>query len=359
VAQLITQEAKMVGFSKRGRHWLLDHLYGFVDDVLARGLHPCTLAGPAVDRPALFGLPQLRGLFDPAKIIRPVQTDLFATSPAEERERALIEQLVAATRLYSSHAAVRELMDFTIRLRAFAPYNAMLLHIQKPGLTYAATALDWKRHFGRTPSAGSRPLLVLRTMGPVDFVFDILDTEGRDVPESAFIFPTLGALSEAHFAGITASVARQGIDLVQLDNGDAQAGWIRRTGETAGGTKRALYQLAFNRNHPPQTRLVTVAHELAHLHLGHLGADKNRAIRDRRHCTLAQQEVEAELVAYLVAGRHGLTPRSESYLATYKGALDEIDLFQVMRAANSVESAMGIAAHQQKANGPAFAEPGA
>jgi hypothetical protein len=120
--------------------------------------------------------------------------------PEEERERALIEQLIAATRLYDSSTAVKELIAFTVRLRAFAPFNALLLHIQKPGLTYAATAADWNRRFGRVPKRGTRPLLVLRMMGPVDFLFDILDTEGRNIPERAFSFPTLGALSEPRFA---------------------------------------------------------------------------------------------------------------------------------------------------------------
>lgn len=54
------------------------------------------------------------------------------------------------------------------KLREFAPFNAMLLHIQKPGLTHAATAQDWHKRFGRVPKMGAPPLLVLRTKGPVD-----------------------------------------------------------------------------------------------------------------------------------------------------------------------------------------------
>ena len=103
------------------------------------------------------------------------------TENGDEPERALLEQLIAATKLYNRSEAIQDLFDFTIRLRAFAPFNAMLLHIQKPGLTHAATARDWWTRFGRVPREGARPLLVLRAMGPVDFVFDILDTEGREL----------------------------------------------------------------------------------------------------------------------------------------------------------------------------------
>ena len=96
----------------------------------------------------------------------------------DQADRALIDQLIAATRLYKSSEAVQELFDFVVRLREFAPFNAMLLHIQKPGLTHAATARDWWSRFGCAPKLGARPLLILRVMGPVDFVFDILDVEG-------------------------------------------------------------------------------------------------------------------------------------------------------------------------------------
>lgn len=121
-------------------------------------------------------------------------------------ERTLIDQLVAATRLYNTSESVQELLEFTIRMRRFAPFNGMLLHIQKPGLTHAASARDWLTRFGRTPKLGARPLLILQTMGPVNFVFDILDTEGRDVPPNAFSFPTFGHLSEPRFVSLISKV---------------------------------------------------------------------------------------------------------------------------------------------------------
>jgi len=273
---------------------------------------------------------------------------LASATDDEARDRALIEQLIAATHLYDSSDAVKDLMNFTIRLRAFAPFNAMLLHIQKPGLTHAATASDWRRRFGRVPKVGVRPLIVMRAMGPVDFVFDVLDTEGRDIPESAFAFPTLGGLTGARFAEIIEKIVKDGIDIVEMDAGDAKAGWIKLASRSTNPTGKHRYQLAYNRNHPAVTQLVTVAHELAHLFLGHLGDDVGRRVRDRRDRTVEQREAEAEMAAYLVAKRNGLSPRSESYLSSYKGALAEIDLYGVMRAANSIENAMGIQAHHLK-----------
>ena len=158
----------------------------------------------------------------------------------------------------------------------------MLLHIQKPGLTHAATARDWWKRFGRAPKRGARPLLILRTVGPVDFVFDIQDTEGREVPVDAFAFPTFGDMSEQRFAEFTQALSGERIAIHEFDAGDESAGWIRLLERSQSRTGKNLYQLAYNRNHPPPTRFVTVAHELAHLYLGHLGPDRGRRVPDRR-----------------------------------------------------------------------------
>ena len=266
--------------------------------------------------------------------------------PIDQGERALIEQLIAATRLYDSSEAIQELFDFTVRLREFAPFNAMLLHIQKPGLTHAATARDWWNRFCRKPKTGARPLLILRVMGPVDFVFDIQDTEGKELPEGAFAFPTLGNLTKERFVRFMSAIARERIEVVKLDAGDGRAGWIRLIEESTTRRGKNRYELAYNRNHLVPTRFVTVAHELAHLYLGHLGIDSGRRVPDRRWTYHALKEVEAEMTAYLVAKRNGLEPRSESYLANYQGAFRELDLYAVTRAANAVETAMGISAQK-------------
>ena len=56
--------------------------------------------------------------------------------------------------------------------------------------------------------------------------------------------------------------------------------------------------------------------------------------------------MEAETVAWIVAHRNGLKPRSESYLDSYKGAFEGLDYYTIMRAANAVETVMGISAHR-------------
>ena len=320
-------------------------LHAFIELALRRALDPCSLGRPEPDSRALFAPDRLGGLFiekPPAEA--PPQLDLFE-EPSRE-DRALIDQLIAATRLYDSRNALLELFAFTIRLRAFAPFNAMILHIQRPGLTHAATARDWYRRFGRVPVRGARPLLVLRTMGPVDFVFDILDTEGRALPADAFKFPTLGALTDQGFAEHMKPVARENVDLAPLDVGDTQAGYIRMGARSADPKRKHRYELGYNKNHPAPTRFVTVAHELGHLYLG----PSAKIARDVCPTVVASPRISKKSkpnsTAYLVAMRNGLRPRSECYLSSYKGAFSALDVFAINRAANAVETAMGVSAQK-------------
>lgn len=347
-AQEITQAGKMAGLTKRGRRVMLDYIYAFIGMLECRGIDPFERGRKIEDPSSLFGQSRLGGLFD-RRHVATILVENYSFNPSDEpqpQERALIEQLIAATKLYDSSEAIQELFAFTIRLREFAPFNAMLLHIQKPGLTHAATAHDWWHRFARVPKKGARPLLVLRMKGPVDFVFDVQDTEGRDLPVDAFSFPAFGKLNDDRFAEFMRVVAKEKIDLVQLDAGDGHAGWIRLLARSKNDKGKNTYQLAYNRNHPAPTRFVTVAHELAHLYLGHLGIDNGRRVPDRRDIAHELMEAEAEMAAYLVAMRNGLKPRSESYLSDYKGAFEDLNLYAVTRTANAVETAMGISAQK-------------
>ena len=99
-----------------------------------------------------------------------------------ESARAMLDQLFVDSRLYTQSKDYKDLLDFVVRLPNFAPFNAMMLQVQKPGLKFAASAHDWAERFGRTPKPKSRPLLILWPFGPVALVYDELDTEGRELP---------------------------------------------------------------------------------------------------------------------------------------------------------------------------------
>lgn len=261
-------------------------------------------------------------------------------------DRSLIDQLIHQTNLYTTSKSFADLLTFVARMRGFAPFNAMLLHAQKPGITHAATAADWLARFNRRPKQDARPLIVMQAMGPVGFVFDVLDTEGDDLPPEAFAFPTFGTLSQARWDEMQAAVRRAKITILQVDKGDAAAGSMTRSEAVIKGKQQPSWVVRLNENHDPKTQFVTLAHELAHMFLGHLGADAAHNIKARKGLGHDLEEVEAEAVAWVVAHRNGLTPKSEAYLDRYKAAFKGLEVGTILKAANAVETAMGISAAQ-------------
>ena len=191
----------------------------------------------------------------------------------EEAARSLLDQLLEESRLYKTSKDYLDLLEFTKRLRNFAPFNAMLLHVQKPGLRYAAAAYDWKARFERHPKENARPLLILWPFGPVALVYDVQDTEGKDMPQDVDTFFARGAITAEQIPGFIEKMGRKQIACAYFDGGDAKAGSIRvlkRATPKEGG----CYGMQLNRNHSTPVQFVTIAHELAHLFLGHLGPDK-------------------------------------------------------------------------------------
>ncbi|MCV2891421.1 ImmA/IrrE family metallo-endopeptidase [Ruegeria sp. XHP0148] len=272
------------------------------------------------------------------------QGDLFGRSETDDQDpdRALIDQLIADTQLYSTSSALKELFDFTARMKNMAPFNAMLLHAQKPGISYAMTVQDWWGRFRRRPKEGARPLIILRNFGPVNFVYDVLDTEGEELPEAAFSFPTTGKLPFGFLRACEHAMAGEDLRLIWLDQGDRSAGFARRITNHGDPKKLQTFEVGVNRNHPEPTQVVTLVHELAHIFLGHCGPDFRRKIKHYRPVDLALREIEAESVAYVVAKRSGLAPRSESYLDSYKGASGDLDVHRVLSSAYRIEKLLGM-----------------
>ena len=262
---------------------------------------------------------------------------------AETAETRSLAGLLDEAAAYRSSARYAELLAFAVRMRQFAPFNAMLLHRQKRGLSYAASAHDWRGRWRRAVKEDARPLVVLIPFGPVGFVYDLQDTEALpgapELPHGAFAFPATGALTKAALKVVLEAVEATGIRVVEVDEGDWHAGRIVRAGEA--------YTLKINRNHGRETRLATIAHELAHLHLGHLGEDAKRRIPDRRSVSESIQEIEAESVAFVVCRRHGVRPDSGAYLASFiktdAPVSRTLDVERVMRAAGATERTMGLA----------------
>ena len=259
--------------------------------------------------------------------------------------RSAIAKLIIDSKLYTQSKDYKELLDFVVKLRNLAPFNAMLLQIQKPELSYAASARDWWIRFKRKPKEGARLLLILKPFGPVSFVYDVMDTEGNELPEDVDCFPASGKIRHIDLDGFKKLLEACHIEWLEVDAGDRRAGSIRVIRRVSDDDEYTVYRMHINRNHTPPMQFATLVHELAHLILGHLGEDKNFKAPPRTGLPHPQVELEAESVSYLVCARNGVESKSEKYLANYvddNTTLDDIDIYLVLRVAQDIEKLLEL-----------------
>ena len=132
-----------------------------------------------------------------------------------------------------------------------------------------------------------------------------------------------------------------------MDAGDRKAGSNQPIVRDDDNKEPRHYRMNMNRNHAAAVQFATLAHELGHLFLGHSGPDKALNVPARASMNHAREELEAESVAYMVCARNGVQSKSETYLSNYVAkntTIDNIDIYQVMRAAGQVEALVGLAA---------------
>ncbi|HET6384043.1 MAG TPA: hypothetical protein VFJ58_11685 [Armatimonadota bacterium] len=165
------------------------------------------------ERPAIMkGAPRQLSLWDPIPAEAPETT--------EDKARRALDDLFNIARSYTKNEAYRDLLKFICRFRFCAPYNALLLHVQMPGATYVATASDWLYKYGRRIKVGARALVILRMMGPVDFVFDVSDTEPAEdrpslPPDVDRPYAVGGRLSKFFLDSTVENAKRDGVAVVE------------------------------------------------------------------------------------------------------------------------------------------------
>jgi hypothetical protein len=283
-------------------------------------------------------------------------------SPADnwdrDSTRRALDELFTVARTFNSTKAYLELMEFVGRFRFYSPFNAMLIYTQMPGARFVAPAHRWARQFRRQINVGARPLVILQPMGPVLFVFDVIDTE--PLPGA----PALPTWVERPFEVRRGKIGdelertienakRDGVNINERAQGSQRAGSIQTTGsggyldvtvvttpQTATQRVKRRYELLLNGNLQREARYATLVHELGHLYCGHLGTPEPKWWPDRRGLPLEIMEFEAESVCYLACTRLGIENPSAEYLATYVRdyeATPPISLDAVMKSSWLIE----------------------
>ncbi len=275
-----------------------------------------------------------------------------------ENKQALLTQLLDESKLYKQGHDFKELLDFVKRMPNFAPFNAFLLNVQKPGLRFAASRRDWEVRFNRVVKEGARPLVILWPFAPVVFVYDVEDTEGKELPRDiAVAFRAQGQMTKWTIRQFIELLLRKGVDTQLIQYGEGYAGHIQRPEHDIKVRHRATkkkekpdYLIRLNENHNANIQFATLVHELAHLYLGHLGIDSFLKVADRSQLSYQEKELEAESVCYIVCHRNDVRPNSEVYLSAFvqdKLRIENMDVYAILKAAGRVETVLELIGHNQ------------
>jgi len=284
------------------------------------------------------------------------------TKPETEAIQAL-DSLFHEVGTYKKSTEYMQLLEFIRKFPYYSPYNAHLLYMQKPGCHYVAMASTWEKEFKRTIKPGARPLIILVPFGPVGYVFDLDETDGKPFPDNLLHpFKTGGSIPDGLYRKLVSNLPCIGIRYAEADYGSQMAGKIEPAAEPKDRGSppvpckrnqtqilykkshevhlKVLYNIIVNKNHSKNDIFPTILHELAHLFCGHLNDEHTELFSKIRIKNRRDREFEAESVAWLVCERMGIYNPSEKYLAGYSGknaTLPDISLDCILSSAGKIE----------------------
>lgn len=285
-------------------------------------------------------------------------------SVAWKQAAATINELFQAAIRADKFGELDTMIAQVCALTRFAPWNAFLIAVQRPGALAVATPRDWAENYQRAVIPGARPIVILQPFGPVAFLYELKDTIGKAHPRlddaDPFAVKQSGpVLIAGEDVGLMASalLRRDRIQVRWEELGGAKAGSALRLRDTdkanvtLGNEGAIAFLIRLAHWQSPPMSLVTLFHELAHIYCGHIGTPmvvdpktgRPRPSKwdDRRgELSLGQREFEAECTAYMVASRIGLETKSAEYLASYicKDDADAISVAHIVFAMSRIEN---------------------
>jgi hypothetical protein len=265
-------------------------------------------------------------------------TQALVEGAAQDQEhQSSLDQLFGRSRRFRRSTKFAAAVDFLAKFRDYSPFNNMLAYLQNPLATYIATARHWHKAFGRSVKEDARGIVLLAPRTPVLLVYDIADTEGPPLPDKLRVFTeTAGPFNPAILDRAIKNAERDRIRVERKPMGQLRGGFATtRVHDSAWKMRVGLREEL-----DAASAYSVLCHELAHIYLGHVGADRDSWWPCRTNLTEAVTEIEAESVAYIVCRRAGLETRSAEYLSSYvedNSDIDAISLDLVSRVAGRLE----------------------
>ena len=258
-----------------------------------------------------------------------------------------LDSLWRNVKTYRSSENFMAVMKACSRFRHLAPYNAMLVEMQRPGARYVLTEKEWRNRYDRGIKPNARPLIILVPFGPVDFLFEISDTyplktelfwktDDEILEEIAAPYKTKKDVSDdilnetfeklpTHGIAIDTSFVAGADYAARIELLTSHSHYINvYVGKEHNLKWCANYLLSVNKNAQKGERFASICHELGHLFCQHLVAPRDWEKWQVRNLPHAAQEFEAESVSWLVCERLGIGNPSEKYLSGYLTANNEI-----------------------------------
>ena len=225
-----------------------------------------------------------------------------------------IDRLLSKSMAYRRSDAFQEMITFIGKFRDYAPYNNMLVRIQNPSCGYYATASDWERRFERKIKEDARPMLILAPMHPVMLVYDIDQTEGKDLPAKLNNFGRFyGEWDVGWIEKLTENANRYKIRIDYKTLSISNAGFATNANRNIEWKMRIVIHDKLD----DKSRFGILCHELAHIFLGHLGGDKDLWWPSRMSLDHHSMEIEAEATAFIVTQQLGLEGSSDAYVSSH------------------------------------------
>lgn len=287
-----------------------------------------------------------------------VQPDLFREAEARQartraerklkhfaRMAAQVDELFQAALATKGPAAFNAYLDAVCRLRHLSAFNAMLVHAQRPGVSWVATRRQWRRK-GRIVLPGAIPILILQPFGPVLFMYEATDTDPPLDSDRDNTLLAFGDPSEEQWKRLCWKAGTMGVRVEITPFGSRLAGTAQGMGRVPQrhNSNEYFWIARINSKFDLPTRIATLAHELGHIYCGHCGADPRGRWPARRPDACEIRELEAEAVAWLVCHRMGIRTRSPEYLsqlatpANIGEVSKDLGMFSIIRAVEHIES---------------------
>jgi len=180
-------------------------------------------------------------------------------------------------------------------------------------------------------------MIILAPRTPVLLVYDVADTDGPPLPEKLELFTrTSGRFNPMILERTIKNCERDKIRVERKAMGQLQGGFTTARVQDPNWKIRIGLREALDEG----AAYAVLCHELAHVYLGHLGADKEGGGPYRVNLRHNVAEIEAESVAHIVCRRAGLRTHSAEYLSSFVedgDDLDSISIDLVSRAAGRIE----------------------